>query len=87
MIEVVFWDLGGVLCRFGPDRRTAAIAHACRTDEAAVRRVLSAELLDALDHGALDGPGLLAIARERLAWPQRAAVDDEAGQRRLPAGE
>ena len=69
MIEAVFWDLGGVLCRFRPERRTAAIARACRTDEATVRRVVSADLLDALDHGALDGPGLLQVARDRLAWP------------------
>jgi FMN phosphatase YigB (HAD superfamily) len=31
--------------------------------------VLSADLLDALDRGALDGPGLLQVARDRLAWP------------------
>jgi len=54
MVDVVLWDLGGVLCRFRPEARIRRIAGQAGCGAARVRSLLGAELLDGLDHGTID---------------------------------
>jgi glucose-1-phosphatase len=68
VIEAVLWDLGGVLCRFHPERRIHAIASACGATPGAVTEALDADLLVSLDRGTLDAAGLLTALRTRLGW-------------------
>ncbi len=68
MIEAVLWDLGGVLCRFDPVARVAAMAAAADRPIDAVARFLSASLLAAIDSGELDGPALHGLVRDVLGW-------------------
>lgn len=68
MIEAVLWDLGGVLCRFRPDRRVVELARRSGRSPATVEALLDRPLLDALDRGELDGAGLHTRARDQLGW-------------------
>ena len=49
--RVIVFDLGGVLLDYAPERRVAAIAAACRTDEESVRAFLAGPLVRDLDAG------------------------------------
>lgn len=64
--RILVFDLGGVLLDFAPQRRLAAIAAACRTDEESVRSLLAGPLVRDLDVG-LATLGNLARDLGRLA--------------------
>jgi len=68
MIRALVWDLGGVLCRFRPQRRAAEIARRSGCSIASVDALLDRPTLAALDRGALSGAGLHARVRDELAW-------------------
>jgi FMN phosphatase YigB (HAD superfamily) len=64
----VLWDLGGVLCRFLPDRRRAALADASGCSESDVDACLTPAVLAALDSGQCSGLQLLEHVRATLRW-------------------
>jgi putative hydrolase of the HAD superfamily len=68
VIETVLWDLGGVLCRFDPERRVRAIAARSHREPSEVAAFLDHSLLASLDDGTLDGDALHRLVRERLGW-------------------
>ena len=67
-VDAVLWDLGGVLCEFRPDRRTAALARASGRSPQQVENVVDAELLRNLDLGTITPPALLDHVRTALDW-------------------
>jgi putative hydrolase of the HAD superfamily len=63
VIDVVVFDLGGVLCRFDPDARVAALAAAAGLPPAEVQaRIWGSGLDAAADRGELDEAEAFAVA-------------------------
>jgi len=68
MIAAVLWDLGGVLCRFRPERRLEQLSRLTGQPPARVVEVLQRGLLDALDIGAVGRQELGEVVRLELEW-------------------
>ena len=68
MIEAVVWDLGGVLCRFHPERRVQELARRSEATEQRVHEILTPELFHRLDTADMTGDQLLCVVREQLEW-------------------
>jgi putative hydrolase of the HAD superfamily len=68
MIDRVLWDLGGVLCHFHPERRTAAFAQLSGQPLARVDEVISEQLRADLDLGNISPAELLERVSEGLDW-------------------
>lgn len=68
MIDAVLWDLGGVLCRFRPERRLAALARRSRRSPSQVQAVITTQLGRDLDCGKVTPAELLDRVRTGLDW-------------------
>lgn len=68
MIDAVLWDLGGVLCRFHPDRRLAAFEQLSGRSIARVEATVNAQLRVNLDLGRVTPGELLDRIRRGLDW-------------------
>lgn len=67
-VDAVLWDLGGVLCRFRPDQRTMALAHASGRSPQEVEHVIDVLLRRDLDLGGVTPAELLDHVRTALDW-------------------
>ncbi len=68
-IDVVLFDLGGVVCRFRPDARAQALAAHCDAAEAEVRaNLFTSGFDDECDRGEHDEPAVLARVRTALGF-------------------
>ncbi|MEO3753726.1 HAD family phosphatase [Streptomyces sp. B6B3] len=68
--KVVFFDLGDVVCRFRPRRRTEALGEACGVSAERVERALYASgLVERWDRGLGSAAEIHRTVRERLGYP------------------
>ncbi|WP_413812479.1 HAD family hydrolase [Streptomyces sp. OE57] len=68
--KVIFFDLGGVVCRFLPQRRLAALGEACGVSAEQVEGVLYASgLIEGWDRGLGSPVEIHRVVRERLGYP------------------
>lgn len=68
--KVIFFDLGGVVCRFLPQRRLAALAEACGVSVEQVESELYASgLIEGWDRGLGSSAEIHHAVRERLGYP------------------
>ncbi|RAO33687.1 Bifunctional epoxide hydrolase [Micromonospora noduli] len=67
--KVIFFDLGGVVCRFRPERRLAALGEACGVNVEQVESVLYASgLIDRWDRGLGSSAEIHRTVREGLGY-------------------
>ncbi|MFD5814282.1 HAD family hydrolase [Streptomyces sp. NPDC127038] len=68
--KVIFFDLGGVVCRFLPQRRLAALGEACGVSAEQAERVLyGSGLVEGWDRGLGSSVEIHRVVRERLGYP------------------
>ncbi|MFH8393825.1 HAD family hydrolase [Streptomyces sp. NPDC018036] len=68
--KVILFDLGGVVCRFLPQRRLAALGEACGVSaERAERVVYKSGLIEGWDRGLGSSGDIHRVVRDRLGYP------------------
>src|SRR5689334_17977244 len=73
--KVILFDLGGVVCRFHPQRRLAALGEACGMTAEQVESVLYASgLIERWDRGVGSYGEIYRAIRERLGYPGNLAA-------------